>query len=97
MRFLSINYAKRLAGLGLACAVAGSTAACEDPLAIEAPGILTADELTGPAAVKSVINGIIGDFAEAYDDYVRYATLFTDEFILARTFQTRLEVDDRRI
>ncbi len=97
MRFLSINYAKRLAGLGLACAVAGSMAACEDPLAIEAPGALTSDELTGPGAVNSVINGIIGDFAEAYDDYVRYATLFTDEFILAGTFPTRLEVDDRRI
>lgn len=97
MRFLSINYAKRLAGLGLAWAVAGSTAACEAPLAIEAPGILTTDELTGPGAVQSVINGIIGDFAEAYDDYVRYATLFTDEFILSGTFPTRLEVDDRRI
>ena len=97
MRFLSINYTKRLAGLGLAGAVAGLMAACDDPLGVKAPGALTADELTGPAAVQNLISGMIGDFAEAYDDYARYAGMFTDEFILSGTFPTRLEVDDRRI
>ena len=81
----------------LAILAVGLLTACENPLGIEAPGILTSDELTGPASVPAVVNGIVGDFAEALDSYARYAGLFTDEFILAGTFPTRLEFDERRI
>ena len=81
----------------LAILAVGLLTACDNPLGIEAPGILTSDELGGPASVPAVVNGIVGDFPEALDGYVRYAGLFTDEFILAGTFPTRLEFDERRV
>ncbi|MDH5644327.1 MAG: RagB/SusD family nutrient uptake outer membrane protein [Gemmatimonadota bacterium] len=83
--------------LGLVAMMAGFVAACDNPLAVKAPGVLTADELTGPGAIGSVVNGIVGDFAEALDNYVLYTSMFTDEMILAGTFPTRKEVDERRI
>ena len=81
----------------LAILAVGLLTACNNPLGIEAPGILTSDELTGPASVPAVVNGIVGDFAEALDGYTLYAGMFTDEFILSGTFPTRLEFDQRRV
>lgn len=99
MRSIFTFSAVRLLRLGLVAALAGSLGACgfKDPLRVEDPGVLTAEELTGVGAVEATVNGIIGAFQEAFDDYVRYTSLFTDEMILAGTFPTRVEVDDRRI
>lgn len=89
----------RLLRLGVVLSTLGAVAACgfNDPLRIEDPSVLTGDELSGTGAVSATINGIVGAFHEAYDDYVRYACMFTDECILAGTFPSRVEVDDRRI
>jgi len=54
-------------------------------------------QLTGPSSVSNVSHGVIGDFREMYDNYVRYTGLLTDEFELAGTFPTRREVDFRSI
>lgn len=68
---------------------------CE--LDVADPAVVRDDELAGPASVPTVINGVIGDLATATEHYTLYASMFTDEMILAGTFPTRLEVDERRI
>lgn len=85
-----------LGGIAVALAVV-MVAGCEGVLDVDDPTIVTPDQLTGPQAVPTVLNGLVRDFQEAYDDYVRYTSMFTDEMILAGTFQGRVEVDERRV
>lgn len=85
-----------LGGMAVALAVV-MVAGCEGVLDVDDPTIVTPDQLTGPQAVPTVLNGLVRDFQEAYDDYVRYTSMFTDEMILAGTFQGRVEVDERRV
>lgn len=64
-------------------------------LDVEDPDVVGPDALEGPNAVVVRTNGVVGDFQEAFDDYVRYSSLFTDEMILGGTFPTRIDVDER--
>ena len=98
IRYLKSKMARRLTRLVSAGLLVG-IGACgfEDPLRVADPGTLTDDELSGVGSVQATINGMIGAYGEAHDDYTLYSGMFTDEFILAGTFPTRLEVDDRRI
>lgn len=68
----------------------GSLLDVEDPDNVEPEAELT------PSSVQSRFAGMLNTFREAYDDYVLYTGLHTDEFILAGTFPTRIEVDARR-
>lgn len=77
--------------------VAGGACGDTDLLDVEDPTVLTPDDLTGPQAVPTRVNGIVGDFHEAFDDFVRYTSLFTDEMILGGTFPTRIDVDERNV
>lgn len=85
-----------LGGMAVALAVV-MVAGCDGVLDVDDPTIVTPDQLTGPQAVPTVLNGLVRDFQEAYDDHVRYTSMFTDEMILAGTFQGRVEVDERRV
>jgi len=98
IRDLKSKMARRLTHLAAAGLLVG-IGACgfEDPLRVADPGTLTDDELAGVGSVEATVNGMIGAYAEAQDDYALYSGMFTDEFILAGTFPTRLEVDDRRM
>lgn len=78
-----------LAGLALT--------ACDDTLDVTDPSVVDPEALEGPEGVSTRANGMVRDFQDAYDDYVRYAAMFTDEMVLSGTFQGRVEVDDRRI
>lgn len=93
------NRVVRLASLALAVAIAGGAAACDmdELLQVDRPGTLETGELGGASAIPLTVAGLLGDFSEAVDDYVLYAGLFTDEFILGGTFPTREEVDRREI
>ncbi len=73
--------------------------ACDGILAIDQTGIIVFDdvEASGPAAVPALVNGMVGNYQEAVDDIVRYSALLTDEMIVSGTFETRLQVDRRRI
>ena len=55
------------------------------------------EELSGPASVSTTINGLVGDLANATEHYALYTSMFTDEMILAGTFPTRVQVDERRV
>lgn len=69
--------------------------ACE--LDVADPSVIRDEELAGPASVPTVISGVVGDLATATEHYVLYSSMFTDEMILAGTFPTRVEVDNREI
>jgi hypothetical protein len=99
MRIFSRQITKRLLMVVLFGAIAGAVGACgfKDPLRVEDPGTLTDEELTGVGAIPATVNGLRGGFHEAFDDYARYACMFTDECILAGTFPSRVEVENRRI
>lgn len=61
------------------------------------------ESLQGTAALDVLYAGAIGDFGTAYagnlsgGDQVQMVALFTDEYIHAETFATRIQVDQRGI
>lgn len=87
----------RRAGMLVMAVALLAAAGCSDLLDVQDPDIVTPEQLEGPAAVPLVTRGMVGDFQEAFDDYILYSGLFTDEFILAGTFPTRIDVDERLV
>ena len=74
-------------------------AACGSLIDVDEGGVIDFEDLdeAGPSGVPALVNGIVGAYQEALDDVVRYATLMTDEMIMSGTFETRVDVDRRRI
>ena len=62
-------------------------------------GIIVPTDLedAGPAAIPTLVNGVVGSYHQAANGVVRYSAMLTDEMILAGTFPTRFQVDGRRI
>ena len=89
---------RRWLPLGLAGVVLGLSA-CDGILSVDEAGIIEFADLEagGPTSVPTIVNGIVGNYQEAVDDVIRYAALLTDEMIASGTFETRLQVDRRRI
>lgn len=75
--------------VALVVACKGSPLKVNDPT-ITVPGALT------PNTIGTQENGVIGDFHSMFDWYSLYSGLLTDEFVLAGTFPTRVEIDERR-
>lgn len=82
----------RAAGIAV---LAGVLSSCS--LEVFDPDIVQPEDVSDPASLPIAIAGVVGDFQLAFDDYARYTGLFTDEFILAGTFPTRLQVDERKV
>ena len=89
---------RRWLPLGLAGVVLGLSS-CEGILRVDEAGIIEFEDLDagGATSVPTIVNGVVGTYQEAVDDIIRYAALLTDEMIASGTFDTRLEVDRRRI
>lgn len=83
------------ARMALGAAAVLTLAGCD--LGVTDPDVITPPQAEGPDAVPVVTQGVIGAFQEAFDGYVRFSGLLTDEFIAAGTFTTHAEVDDRQI
>lgn len=97
---MSSNNRKSITGsllVGLAVTGLLGLTACSDMLDVDDPDIVQPEQLEGPAAVPVRTAGIYGSFQEALDGYVLYSGLLIDEFVLAGTFPTREEVDERRV
>ena len=94
MSFLN-RMTKRLRWVLPVAAAAVIAGACE--LDVADPDVIREEELSGPAAVPTAINGVIGDLATMTEHYALYSGMFTDEMILAGTFPTRVQVDERRV
>lgn len=82
----------RLAAIGV---LAGGLTSCS--LEVFDPDIVTPEDVADPASIPIAITGLVGDFQEAMDNYVRKSGMLTDEFILAGTFPTRVQVDERKM
>lgn len=89
----------RLAFTAVCALLAVGLIGCGDGaiLEVDDPDNVTPDVLEGPGAVGLRTNGVVGDFQEFYDSWVIYSGLFTDEFILSGTFETRIDVDRRNV
>ena len=76
-----------------------SLTACDGILDIDETGIIVFEDLEagGPSAIPPIVAGMVGRYQESVDDIIRYAALLTDEMILSGTFETRQQVDRRRI
>ncbi|MFQ5688683.1 MAG: hypothetical protein ACE5HQ_00235 [Gemmatimonadota bacterium] len=89
---------RKLARLGVAAVLLGGLGACQGGvLDVNDPDVLTPEGVTGPNSIPLIIAATVGTFQNVWDEYVLYSGLFTDEFILAGTFPTRKQVDDREI
>lgn len=90
-----------LAGPGpltAAVVLAASLLACDTGLLdVDDPTVLTPDELGGPNAVPTRVNGMIRGFQEAHDSYLRYSVYLTDEMIASGTITDRTDVDFRDV
>jgi hypothetical protein len=71
----------------------GTLSSCN--LEVFDPDIVQPEDVSDPASLPIAIAGVVGDFQLMYDDVARYTGLLTDEFILAGTFPTRVQVDQR--
>lgn len=92
LRGTTRRWPARVAGIAV---LAGTLSACN--LDVFDPDIVTPDDVSDPASLPIAIAGVVGDFQLMYDNYARYSGLFVDEFILAGTFPTRVQIDERKI
>lgn len=87
----------RMRGLVLLLLTITALSGCEGLLDVTDPDVVTPDQAAGPEAVPLRLAGMVRDFQEAVDGLVLYEALFTDEMILAGTFPTRIDVDERNV
>ncbi len=90
--------------LALAATLALAVTACDNPLETVDPDIILPEDLEGPQAIPTIVQGAIGDFSLAYAGdatpivgVVMYSGLLGDEWFLSGTFPTRIEIDSRSI
>jgi hypothetical protein len=77
-----------------------ATPACTgDLLDVDDSGVVVPADLdeAGPAAIPTLVNGVVGAYHETMNGLTRYTALLTDEMIYSGTFPTRYQVDIRRI
>ncbi len=93
-----------LPGRCLAALAIFAVAACQNPLDTVDPDIILPDDLEGPEAIPTIVQGAVGDFSLAYTGdatpivgIVMHSGLFSDEWQLSGTFPTRIEIDSRTI
>lgn len=92
----TLNSARICAVLGTALLVTLATG-CEDFLQVEDPGRYTDESLNTPLAMKAVANGVEGDLWGAYDDFVTFHGLLSDEFMHTGTWAQWEDMDQGRV
>ncbi len=68
-----------------AAAVMIVASACSDLLEVSDPGAIGGDQLTDPALEQLVINGVIGEFQNAYSSYALWSGVLSDEVFTDHT------------
>jgi hypothetical protein len=82
----------------LAVVASAAAVACHGGLLdVKDPNVVTPSQVGGAAGLPNQINGLVGDFQNAFEGYALYTGLFTDEFILSGTFPSRIDVDERNV
>jgi SusD/RagB-like outer membrane lipoprotein len=99
---------RRFGGRGAILAVGALLSACsvDKVLQVPDPDVSSPSQLTGKAALPTLLAAAIGDFQVAFagtggntglEGLVNMTGLFTDEFAFTETFPTRVQVDRRAI
>ncbi len=97
---ISTRFPRRAAA---AAALLLGVSACtlDEVLTVEDPDVATPTSLQSVSALPVLRTGAVGDFAVAFDggddNVITYTGLFSDEYINAETFPTRIEVDRRDV
>jgi hypothetical protein len=68
-----------------AAALVFGASACSDLLEVSDPGAIGGDQLTDPALEQLVVNGVIGEFQNAYSDYALWSGVLADEVFTDHT------------
>lgn len=90
------RWPRRTLGTMAAALALAALAGCDGSLLdVEDPDNVQPAEQLSPGDIPSRFGGVLSDFSNMYDFYALYAGLLTDEFVLAGTFPTRLEIDRR--
>jgi len=94
----NISLAGLMAGLVLAAG------ACDNPLNTVDPDIILPEDLEGPEAIPTIVQGTVGDFALAYTGeatptigVTMFSGLMSDEFVHSGTFTNRAEFETRTL
>jgi hypothetical protein len=80
---MQMRIRRLLAGLG--CALVTTVAACDNPLEVKLPGVVTEGDLTNPLNATSLANGVVLDFECGWSNYVVAANALSDQLINANT------------
>ena len=75
--------------LGLILQAGACDFSAENPMAI------TEDGLTNEAAIQALVNGVIGDYDQAYQRSALYAGLLSDEIMASGSWSWWHDADDR--
>jgi SusD family len=98
--------ARRFGARGVILAASALLSACsvDKVLQVPDPDVALPSELTGKAALPTILATAVGDFQVAFagtgtgpEGLVNMTGLFTDEFSFTETFPTRVQVDRRAI
>ncbi|MGH7587455.1 MAG: hypothetical protein ACRELU_02570, partial [Gemmatimonadota bacterium] len=89
------NVRDRLRLLAVGVGLIFASTACDRILEVSNPGDVTEEGLAGEEALPVVVNGVYGDFQDAYDEFVQFVALFTDELVHSGSFPSFAQVDDR--
>jgi hypothetical protein len=94
---MSHRFAGRLMRTAAVVAAVALAAGCNDFLKASNPSAIQADDLTNPAYATLMVNGVIGEFQQAYDDDALYSGVFSDEVYNTFSFPENREIDKRNI
>lgn len=78
-----IRFFSRRAGtvrrLSASLLLVSAASGCSDLLQVSDPGAIGGEQLTNPALEQLVVNGVIGEFQNAYGDYALWSGVLADE------------------
>ena len=101
MRMLSWHHSVSGQPLRRVVALTGVAAAaltgCDNILEVEDPDIVTPEQLQGPTAIPTLVNGVVGTFQNSFNEFAWFTALITDELLHAGTFTSWEAIDQRDI
>lgn len=83
--------------LGVLAIAATMVAGCDDLLSVDNPGAIDPPELTNPAYVQLMTNGVIGEFQNFFAYTSMYSSAFTDEFRNHHVYFENRDIDMRNV
>lgn len=83
------------ASLLTAALLAVTMAGCNDFLKVDNPGAIQQADVNNPAYTQLMVNGVIGDFQNAFSGVALYSAVFTDELSNWHGYFENVDIDNR--